>query len=574
MKFSKIIPLVLISLLLVSSLSFTARTGDDSNHYPDTIDIRVKTDINSYAESVANGSLDVFVNPISGSEYDSLDDDIKNKTEKWRSETGYTDIFFNPANTVSPYECDVEGELVFNPFAIKKIRYASNFLLNRTKIVEDFYDGHGGPRYLPISTESPSYDSHFEQIISEKGLTATGDLQKGKRMVKNAMYSAMNDTHLEGVLRPPDGNSDYWEYKPPGGNYSFVEINAIVRSEYGREDLGVYFSDILEDCGLWVNIKKGGAASYSAIVWSSDPADLQWGFYTGGWYDEWYSNTEEYYNEFLISQMYAGWYGYMPGGFIQNADYDYGFERDGKFCGNRTLENITNRLHKGQLNSKSQYWDFMKNATRIGLEESVRVFICSEYGYYLYNDGLRSASTGVLSGWSEFFTPRTIKTKEKTLGLSQFSEKGRLYHGSWNEIRGSESKSDKNIKSILSDTGSTFNPMTGNPIPVRCNWYEEEDWYNLEKPTPMIKRDFEWYKNDTGEMKINKNISVPEDAVVYNTSSEQWEKVGPDTKSAVKITYNIKTGNWHSGRDLTIKDLVANYAFMKEITYEDGSDDK
>lgn len=275
--------------------------------------------------------------------------------------------------------------------------------------------------------------------------------------------------------------------------------------------------------------------------------------------------------------MYAGWQGYMPGGFVADADYRYGYYEDGaewdaegdhgEFYGNQTLERISKRLYEDQTNSIDQYWDYMEKATRIGMNESVRIFLSTKNEYYTYNKNeVKTAVTDVITGWNDYFTPRTIYSSKDRLKIAQYSSQGTLYMGNWNEIGGSDGLNGLRQKRMLMDPGAALHPSTDKPIPFRCDWKTKDD-------KNQVMKDYHWYENETGSMVLDKNISVLEDAVDYNTTSQRWENVDPDTMSAVKVTYDVNTGRWHDGHDLTLKDLMANYAFMKELAYKDNEND-
>ena len=334
MKSHKIITYVIICCLLLSSISIltssynlnnSIQSQPHSHSTPDSIHIKVRTKVENSAEDVANGQLESFLFPLSGGKYDSLSSEVKERTGKWRSEDSYYSLYFNPAHTASPYECNVDGKIRFNPFAIEEVRYAANFLLDRKKVISDFYNGHAEPRYLPFSQSSPAYDDHYENIVEKRGFTAEVSKQKGIEMVQQGLTSAMNDPELKGELKPPSNMSQFWEYKPPNRTFEPLEVRGIIRIEDEREEIGEYFSDLLRDCNIKVDERKNYHISYGAIVWSSDPAELQWNFYTGGWL----SNRAEYYGDIIPAMMYSGWYGYMPGGFVSSADYRYGYFEDG-----------------------------------------------------------------------------------------------------------------------------------------------------------------------------------------------------------------------------------------------------
>ncbi|MFW6083141.1 MAG: PKD domain-containing protein [Thermoplasmatota archaeon] len=567
MKYNRLFALIVVLIFLFSSLSISLGSfqdvdnnsiNDDSDTPATVNNIRIETRTNrqTTVEEVADGKLDLFLENVEGKFLEDLNKEPKQNIETWKSEESYHTLFFNPAHTVSPYECKVEGKLEFNPFAIEKVRYAANFLVNRSKIVEEFYGGHGDIRYLPFSRSSPSYD-HFKDIVEDNGFTAEGNKHKGIEMITEALYSAMNDSELKGELRK--GDDGYWEYRPKSKD-SFDDIKAVGRFGFWdeREKIAEYFSDLLRECGIKSYVIKYDYG-YGSTVWGSDPADLEWSFYTGGWI----SQPSRYYRNKEPAEMYAGWKEYMPGGFVHDPDYKYGYNG----TGNQTLERVTKRLYENQINNIDQYWEYMEKAIRIGVDESVRIFLSTKNEYYTYNKNkVKTAVTDVITGWSDYFTPRTIYSYKDNLTFAQFSSQGTLYMDNWNEIGGSNDLYGLQHKRMLMDTGAALHPRTGKPIPFRCDWKTEDN-------KDQVVKDYHWYENESSSMILDKNISVPTDAVDYNTTTQRWENVDKNVKSAVKVTYDVKTGKWHDGHDLTLKDLIANYAFMKELAYKDHEND-
>lgn len=431
----------LVSLLIVSVFVFSALAAVNSpakaqeGQFVDSITIEVRTSQQTALGEVATRDLDVFMQTVPGSTYESLSDSWKEQMNTWKSIGSYNSQFYNPAHTVSPYEVEIEGQYQFNPFAIKKIRQAQNFLIDRGMIADEIYDGYAEARYLWIGQSGPGYDQYFRQIQEDLGWTRSGEKQKGLDMVQDAMESARDDPALEGQLQ--QGGDGFWEYRPSsGGSFEDIEITGITRTEDEREEIGEYQTRLLEDCGFQVDNRKMDRTAYGAIVWSSPPENLQWQFYTGGWL----ASAAQYYQDVVPAQMHSGWYGYMPGGFVPTADYRYGYYANGnswdnppddesiEFYGNRTLARLTSDLYNGWVNDIDEYWNGMVEATRMGAEQSVRCFITSTIDYYAYDKNeIISAATDVVTGWSDVFTPRTMKTVDGTLTAAQYSSQGALY---------------------------------------------------------------------------------------------------------------------------------------------------
>jgi len=569
MKWKKLVSLLIVSVFIVSALAaVNGPAKAQEGQYVDSITIEVRTNQQTALGEVATRDLDVFLQAVSGSLYDSISDSWKQQMNTWTSVGGYNSQYYNPAHTESPYECEVEGQLQFNPFAIKKIRQAQYWLINREQIVNELYNGYAEPRYCWCGVTDPGYEQYFSQIVEKWGITATGDKQKGLQMVQEAMETARDDSALKGELRKDGG---FWEYKPPGGSWSDIEITGITRIEDTREQIGEYQSDLLNDCGFKVNNRKMDRNSYGDIVWSDDPADLTWQFYTGGWL----ASAAQYYQEVVPAQMGSGWYGYMPGGFVPSADYRYGYWSQGnawdnppenkseyEFYGNITLAQMTTKLYNGWVNDIDQYWNWMQQATDMMLDQAVRNFIVSTYDFYAYDkDTIVTAATDVVTGWSDVFTPRTMRTQDGTLTAAQYSSQGALYMDNWNELGGSSDVYGLQQKRMVFDGAYNLDPSTGIPRPMRMDW------------TGGVEQDFYWAPNETGVQTLYKNISVPEDAVIYDHANHEWTEVGTGVKSAVKVTYDITTGAWQFGEDLTTADVMGFHAWSWDMSYDDGAGD-
>ena len=104
------------------------------------------------------------------------------------NETAYPGIVEVTGGEGEPYR---EDGTYFNPFALREIRYALNWLINRAKLVELALHGSGLPMFSAIQPSHPA-NSTFWPIYEEYGLTAEGDPAKSAEMVKKALEDIMH----------------------------------------------------------------------------------------------------------------------------------------------------------------------------------------------------------------------------------------------------------------------------------------------------------------------------------------------------------------------------------------------
>ena len=134
----------LMSFSLVSMAPAQAVTGPAS----DKIEY-VRVDRPLAPDALRTGEIDVYIFsilPEAQIEIGTEDPDI----EFWEGVSGMDDILLNPAPAP-------EGEL--NPFSIKEVRYAMNFIFDRDFIVNEIYKGTAAKMYDYLGPYHPEVPS-------------------------------------------------------------------------------------------------------------------------------------------------------------------------------------------------------------------------------------------------------------------------------------------------------------------------------------------------------------------------------------------------------------------------------
>ncbi|HEX5518864.1 MAG TPA: ABC transporter substrate-binding protein, partial [Candidatus Nitrosocosmicus sp.] len=136
---------------LVSSVSPTniANTG---GFFEGLKFLRYSNDNIAY-QDLSNGKLDTYLSHIP---LQLIDDAKRNSNLKVYDRNGASyGLLLNPANTSS----SDNGSQSFNPFSIRDIRYALNFLIDRNFIINDILKGFGTPIVEPYGQFSPEYQN-------------------------------------------------------------------------------------------------------------------------------------------------------------------------------------------------------------------------------------------------------------------------------------------------------------------------------------------------------------------------------------------------------------------------------
>ena len=457
-------------------------------------------DENTALEEVRNGKLDLYYYRISS---DRLKDaDSRDGLQIFESTGGYFSILLNPTNA---------GE--FNPFSIREVRYAINFLVDRNLIVNELLGGYGSPMisnygifsadYLGIIDVLESFQFRYNpnlanQIISEQ--------------LENAGAQKINNV---------------WHYDEEP-----IVITFFIRSDDpARKAIGEILSSNLESIGFIVEKEFGDLNKAFVIVYGSDPAEQKWHLYTEGWGSSGFTR----YDSVALAQMYAPWFSNMPGN--NNPAY-WNYQND-------LLDKITQKIYSGESETAEERTRLIKDATKEGVNESVRVFLASKVDQYVSNENLDGVINALGAGVPSRFTPINVQASDQsiTIGVKQ------IYQGAWNPVAGLTDTYSTQIWFTLFDPSLTGHPFSGKIFPIRTNWEIETD----------------------GPKSV---VNVPADAIIWDSKSKNWKEVGPNTFAISKATFDLNFGEWHSGQKMNMNDIIYSTYFLLEWGSEKDENDK
>ena len=508
----------------------------------------VRTTQEGGVADVGYGSLDVFLWPVSGRIITALPPEVLEGVKPIRASTGYWSLVFNPVyNKTLAEEYDLPvwpivttgGEEYFNPFAIRQIRYAMNWLISRRDIINLVIAGFGEPMYSPVMLSEPAGPVFFD-IYDELGLTAEGDFQKALKMINDTMAEwaqIVNEKYGgEEVVKfvadpnaPKDGVGGWWYFKDEP-----ITVKFFIRIEDERHEEGLLIADLIEKAGIKVERLERDRRTCIYTVYLTDPAAYEWNIYTEGWV----SMTSYKYPEWAITQMYAPWLGWMPGIGVPGW---WQYEND-------TLDYWTQYAIFG-AKTEEEYWDALKEAVKLGIQESVRVFVCVTYEYFTVNKNTVTKLAYDIGGglWSRWGLV-TLHTSTGTAKIAEFSSAAALFMSAWNPIGGFEDVYSEVIRGVLHDPGMYTHPLTGEPIPVRVNYT------SVEKGT----------------------FTVPDTALIYNSTAKEWVPAPEAGKkvATVKVTFKLIFSKWHHGIEMDMTDIKYLIAFYYDWTTEDYEGDK
>src|SRR3989344_347426 len=175
--------LVFILALIVVSLIHNDLFAEKST-FVDSVKFIQYLDENTALEEVRNGNLDIYYYRISS---DRLENQKSREgLEVFDSTGGSYSILVNPAESNE-----------FNPFSIKDVRFALNYLIDRELIVNELMGGYGvlmvsaygsfDPDYLLILDELESFNFRYNPALAEE-MISNSLLDVGAQKIDGKWY--------------------------------------------------------------------------------------------------------------------------------------------------------------------------------------------------------------------------------------------------------------------------------------------------------------------------------------------------------------------------------------------------
>ncbi len=555
---------ILFVSVLAVALLFSATAQAKYGPYADKVIYDVRMDQTIAIKDTAEGKTDVFFTGIDGKTYKGIQSADLDKLSTYAVPSGSWSLLLNPIPNEAPYTFQAkDGRTIFNPLAIRDVRYAINWLIDRKKIVDEILLGAGEPA---ITAQTPGQPGtyRFNLVPAKLGMTVRGNEKKALEDIDTAMKEAANLPANKGKLVK---SGQFWTY-----NGEPVTIRFMIRVDdpTGRLLEGRYIADQLEKAGLKVERLEYDRSKAGNLAYGSDPAAWEWSMYTEGWG----AGATRAWWDVTISQMYSPYYGYMPGGQTEGF---WNYE-------NKEIDRIAQKNINGWFLTSDEYWNDNMKVQEMALKEAVRIYVCSQVQYYVANKArfdarmLYGLGDG-LNDWSVRSADIKPDSKgEKVLHITQYSARGGLFMSSWDPV-GVDGFSDVYSAAIFgacTDPSTFESPNAAKDTPLRVKY----DLKNVETKVAAGKEG----EPPTGLIDVDKA------ALIFNSKTQKWETgveykdVGDGTydyvkNSAMKAYSKLSGvqyiyGKWHDGQPVTIADIMYAIAFTYEWANKDGDGDK
>jgi len=470
---------------MMSVLRVTAQDEVPYGPYPDQLIIFLQGGDATAVQKIETGEMQLYMWYLSTANTRRAEE--SELVDLVNSYGMYNELLINPLETTEGY----------NPFHLRAVREALNWLIDRNYIVNQLYSGRGVPKWFFYGSVDPDYArvaDYMKQLESQYAY----DFDKAK----TAIFDALAEDGA--VLQE---GKWYYEGEP-------IVINLLIRNEDERKDVGDYLANQLEALGFTCNrMYKRSADAYGYWAALSPTLRGDWHVYTAGWI----STAITAYSDD------GPWFMYSP----DNAPLF------GEYNPSPLLREAMDKLNNGEYASAEERNELVKTISRLMLEDGCHIWILDQLASFPYASNLGSFVYDLDGGSQSFWTLRTVRY-EQPGGTITVGARALLIEG-FNPAAGFSWLYDVYSQYMVQEVGVYPHPHTGVYIPVRAG-------FTVQTAGP------------------DGRLDVPADALTYNVATSEFTTVGSGVQSKSKITWDITLGSWHHGEAVNKADILAQIA--------------
>lgn len=432
------------------------------------------------------------------------------------------DMLYNP----SPLNATAAATL-FNPFSIREVREAMNYLVDRSYITREIYGGSAFPMTAVEPTQSPEV---ARDPVFYAGLDAKYAYNPtiARNMVTEALTGVPNVAFTNGQ----------WLYKGTP-----IVIKLLARVEDQRQLIGDYVGAQLRTLGFTVDVQHIVRATSTAVVYSGDPTGGAWNAYTEGFsttaLTAW-PDTDPYY-------FYCG--GNGEPFFTVNG---------GLYEPPAALNDACNRLLAGQYTDVASRQALFETTASQGAIEGVRSWLAAGATFPYAKKTIAPFVYDLAGGTWSFYSTRATQLLDangnpKVGGVLQIGNKVGTT-GQWSPWAQSGFSFLYDVLAFddMFDYGVWPDPHTGLYIPIRANFSVTTAGPTGTMGVPTTA----WWFDATS----------PDAGVTYNNT---WKHVASGTTATSEVVFNYTWGPWHDGQQMNMTDVLYAVSLIMRRNYGD-----
>lgn len=471
-----------------------------------------------------NGDASQALTDIIEGNTDLFDFSLQGPTDKLRARSSFDVSTIETYGSVDGFVFNPmpQADGSFNPFTLREVREAMQYLVDRDLIGREILGGFYIPYVTPFHPKSADYGRFIDTEVTMEDRYVTNP-QRAKQLIDTAMAAA-------GATKNAQGK---WVR-----NSVPVEIVVWARVEDERLAIGQYLGTLLDGMGFTVTVQPVDR-TFIAEVYEGPPDQGLWHVYTEGWS----FTANVFLDDIQLYDFHACYW----------EIWCEAFPTQNGYAPPTALVDATEAVAFGEYTSLQDREDKIRSSIPIAMSESYRMWLVAEAAVFPVSSRM-SVAYDLFGGPHAEIASRTAKISGQTC----------LYDGG------------------TTCTGRFVNFLPGqqawNPWPVASETLYDALQMDMFRDFGMLRHPHR------GQLIDNRNavtvtttgptgtpLSVPATAVKYNTTSGAWEAIGSGVTATSKATITPTFGPWHHGPAMTMDDVKAWIALTWRMAFGDIS---
>ncbi|MCJ7583351.1 MAG: ABC transporter substrate-binding protein [Anaerolineales bacterium] len=444
----------------------------------------------------------------------------------------YYSLMFNPAVFTDATR--------LNPFMNRKIREATNWLIDRNYINQEVFAGGALPKLFPLTTQLVDYTGVIDVA---RGLEAyyAYNFDKGKEIIVAEMQAM-------GATVGADGKFMF--------NGAPVTLIFLIRNDGDgtRLVMGNYFATQMEAVGFTIERQEKKSSELSPLWIGSTPSDGLWSLYTGGWGASGLNRDEKS----IFQEMYLPSSAQGIPLFLDNAV-------------DPVFQQVGDDLANGNFTTLQERHDLMVEALPLSVQDSLQTWIVDLQTYAPFNCDLEVSADVGAGVETTFMGPYNLRFSGVEGGQLKNGSTDTFFTDPWNPVDGANWVGSAWIQNATASRGLMPDPYTGLAWPLRA---ESADVV-IQTGLP-VGTNLDWVN-----LSFEDTITVPADAwvdwdaanQVFITAGEKFpDGLTAKTKSVIYYPADLfTTVKWHDGSYVSVADFVMSMIMTFDRSKEEAA---
>ncbi|MGI0090921.1 MAG: ABC transporter substrate-binding protein [Nitrososphaerales archaeon] len=478
-----------------------------------------------YAGSDASGVADLQANKIDAYDFaltPSASASLPSSYSQYVAPASLYGLYVNPQNTSG----GATGQ--FNPFYFQQVRFALNYLIDRSYFGQTIEGGFFLPSVSAVSAEP-------DTVGIAGAMAPFSNVTYNFQFANQSIYSTLT---AHGVTYT---NHQYSYQGKPVLVSLFDRVDDPVRHAFMQ-----YLNSQLQKVGFQTKLIPGDLSVAYSVVFGADPVNATYDIYPA-------SNSQiwGYYDSNAIN-FYSVYYADLPASDHYGANWIGGFDNTTQEPYSTSLYNKVDTYAIPYLQSNfstlAQRNDLLANISYYGVLGATYICLGTSLAPY--------ATTGSVTGVTPNFLQDPFSNYQNFMTLSVSAS-------------GASSSANALKMGVRHITNGAVNPVGGDDDAYSDN-VQQAGALPLYGYGPSVG-----YPYSTGmTYKINGNsfagdIAVPSSAIYFNGSSDQWASVAANTKAQDDVTVDVSNllshTTWGDGQPVTLADLLMQYIILARV---------